>query len=365
MSKDPDQHLPLGFCVENYEVRAVLGLGGFGITYKAWDSTLERWVALKEFLPADLALRDTDNTTVRARSDREEDYRYALDRFLLEARTLARFQHPNIVRVVDFLQANGTAYLMMEYVEGQALSTYLRKHPERIPEERLRSWFVPLLKGLAKVHDAGFLHRDIKPGNIYLSDEGVPILIDFGAARQAIGEHSKSVTGIFTAGYAPIEQYATDAKNQGPWTDLYALGATLYRCVSRASPVDAPARQSAVLEGEADPLTPAAELGGSYSQPFLTLIDELLVLAARHRPQSAAAVLAALEQGIAPSRLAAAEEALTEVSQEDTPGRLAAAAASRPEGGRRYAVPAAAMAGVVVAVILAWQWLRAPEALEG
>ncbi|NND67300.1 MAG: serine/threonine protein kinase, partial [Halioglobus sp.] len=285
MSKGTEQSLPNGYRVATYEVRSLLGVGGFGITYKGWDTTLERWVAVKEFLPSDLAMRDTDGASVRARSDKVQDYTYALDRFLQEARTLARFNHPNIVRVTDFVEANQTAYLVMDYVEGQPLSGHLRSSRGRLSEEQLKDWFVPLLKGLREVHEAGFLHRDIKPGNIYIRDQGDPVLLDFGAARQAIGEHTRSVTGIFTAGYAPVEQYATDSKMQGPWTDLYSIGATLYRCVTRITPVDAPTRQSTVMDGEPDPMLPATDLGrGGYTEPFLQLIDDLLIIQARRRP---------------------------------------------------------------------------------
>lgn len=317
MTEAADQHLPIGFNIEHYEIRAILGVGGFGITYKAWDKKLERWLAIKEFLPNELALRDRDNTTVRARSDKADDYQYALEKFLEEARTLAKFKHPNIVRVVDYLQANGTAYLIMEYVEGTSLSLHLRKTNARVSEEKLKTWFIPLLGGLSKVHDAGFLHRDIKPGNIYITEDDEPILIDFGAARQAIGEQTRSVTGIFTAGYAPIEQYSIDTKRQGPWTDLYAIGATLYRCISRTTPPDAPSRQAALMEGEKDPLTPAVDIGASlYSRNFLKLIDRLLLIGASERPISTSLVLDDLDKKEQPFNSTFEDEPETEISKD-------------------------------------------------
>lgn len=298
MNDSYDKNLTTGAKIAQYVIRDVLGIGGFGITYKAWDDTLQRWVAIKEFLPADLAVRDGATATVKAHTDRIEDYRYALEKFLEEARTLARFNHPNIVQVLNFFEANGTGYLVMAYEEGQSLSQYLKVNPGPLPEAQLKKWVIPILTGLVEVHSIGFLHRDIKPGNIYLRSKGEPLLIDFGAARQAIGEHSRSVTGIVSAGYAPNEQYGTDAKKQGPWTDLYSVGASMYRCITGNDPVDAPTRQSAVMEGDADPLTTAVEVGrGVYSASLLQLVDQLLVLPIKQRPQTAQAVLETLQQG--------------------------------------------------------------------
>lgn len=291
-------NLPTGYVLDQYGIEAVLGTGGFGITYKAFDNQLRQSVAIKEYLPAEMAGRSTDNVTVQPRKNSSSQFRFGLDKFLDEARTLARFRHPNIVRVTRFLETNGTAYLVMDYVEGESLSDYLNRTRTPVTENQIKAWFIPILQGLVTVHDAGFLHRDIKPGNIYLRDNGEPVLIDFGAARQALGEQSNSVTGIFTAGYAPTEQYGSEGKKQGPWTDLYSVGATLYRCISGQTPVDAPTRQSALVEGDADPLVPAREVGaGRYSPALLQLIDELLVLPIKDRPQSAAPVLAALAAG--------------------------------------------------------------------
>ncbi|MEM6543907.1 MAG: serine/threonine-protein kinase, partial [Pseudomonadota bacterium] len=296
------QHLSVGFTVDHFDICEVLGSGGFGITYKAWDTRLERDVALKEFLPTDLAIREGTTHTIKARTGRVEDYRFALDKFLQEARTLAKFSHPNIVRVTQFLEANGTAYLVMDYERGRSLSDYLKSHPGPVPQETLKAWFIPILKGLVEVHKAGFLHRDIKPGNIYLRDEGEPLLIDFGAARQAIGEHSRSVTGIVSAGYAPTEQYGTDSKKQGPWTDLYALGATMYCCIAGKDPVDAPTRKDALFEGDDDPMPPAQEVGeGRYEASLLSLVDDLLKVSIKDRSQNAHSVLQVFQAGLGPS----------------------------------------------------------------
>ena len=262
-------HLPPGTKVSRYELGEVLGEGGFAITYRAWDSRLHRDVAIKEFLPQDLALREPGGAAVLARSGHEDEYRFGLQRFLDEAKTLAQFDHPNIVRVTDHFEANNTAYLVMFYERGRSLSQWLIEHPGPVPEATLRQWLAPFLRGLREVHDSGYLHRDIKPGNIYLRDKGEPLLIDFGSARQAMGRHSRSVTGVISAGYAPLEQYGRDARKQNARTDLYALGATLYRCISVADPVDALTHRNALDDSDPDPLIAAAEIGaGRYSAPL-------------------------------------------------------------------------------------------------
>ncbi|MEW8437159.1 MAG: serine/threonine-protein kinase, partial [Candidatus Thiodiazotropha taylori] len=277
--------LPEGSVLDQYEIRGVLGAGGFGITYLGWDQRLERKVAIKEYLPNDLALRKRDGISVIAKSGSDnENFSYGMDRFLSEARTLAKFKEPNIIGVANFLQANGTAYMVMDYEEGEPLSALLERE-STLDEATLKNLMIPILDGLRAVHREQFLHRDIKPGNIYLRSEGSPVLLDFGAARQALGEHSRSMTGIVTAGYAPFEQYSSRGK-QGPWTDLYAIGATMYRAISGHPPVESSERVAAVGEGDPDPLVPATEVGkGRYSEPLLSSIDWMLNLAAKDRPQ--------------------------------------------------------------------------------
>ena len=367
-----ERKLLSGALIAHFEVREVLGWGGFGITYKARDTLLERWVAIKEFLPFDLALRETGDTTIHARTDRIDDYRFALGKFLQEAQTLARFDHPNIVRVTQFLEANGTAYLVMNYEQGRALSNWLKDHPGPAPEETLRRWFVPILRGLTAVHDKGFLHRDIKPGNIYLRDAGEPLLIDFGAARQAISEHSRSVRTV-SDGYAPPEQYLSDAAKQGAWTDLYALGATLYRCISGADPTDANTRQTALTNREADPLRPAQDVGKDrYSPGLLRLIDDLLQLPTKARPPSAEAALKRLAGADKPHgqkqytgtrqvKQPTGTRELTEDEPKPTPEPDPTPKPKPKPKPKRPALRAAA--GAVAALLLgliAWQWLSPP-----
>ena len=245
MATERHQHaLPNGYMFEGYRVEGVLGAGSFGVTYKAREVAIDRLVAIKEYMPAGIATRDPQNSSVHPISSAdEEEFEWGLERFQLEASTLVSFRHPNIVPVFRFFEANGTAYMVMEYQQGQSLSQLLMSG-KKLTENEIYEIIDPLLDGLERVHMSGFLHRDIKPGNIYLRDDGSPVLIDFGAARQALGERSRSLTRIFTPGYAPHEQYETSS-NQGPWTDIYALGAVMYLLVTDTPPVDAPTRLSA------------------------------------------------------------------------------------------------------------------------
>ncbi|HUP97557.1 MAG TPA: cache domain-containing protein [Usitatibacter sp.] len=280
--------LPVGFRLFEYRIDGILGQGGFGIAYAATDVNLNAKVVIKEYLPEDFAYRASDQT-VSARADEDQDfYQSGLDAFLVEARTLATFRHPNIVRVARFFEANRTAYMVLEYERGQSLKAY-RKKNEIIPEATLVSLFAPLLDGLAVVHASGYLHRDIKPDNIYVRDsDGSLVLLDFGAARQTASEKAEIGT-VVTPGYGPIEQYAGGGR-QGPWTDLYALGATLFWLVSGKKPIDAPSR----LE-DPDPL-PSAELlaRGKYSPEFLCAIDWALKMHPSDRPQDVEAFQKAL-----------------------------------------------------------------------
>ena len=270
--------LPIGHQLgEEYRIERVLGSGGFGITYYAWERHLNKPVAIKEYLPNEFALR-TDTTTVRPKSTSDAaDYQWGLERFLDEARTLARFDHPHLNKVYRFFEANSTAYMVLEYIEGETLSELLRRE-SGLEQARLRRLLEELLSGLEEVHGAGFVHRDVKPGNIMLRTDGTAVLLDFGAARQAVGQRSKSITSILTPGYAPIEQYAQKMDDVGPWSDLYALGMVAYRCISGLKDgelLDAVSRASLVRKGEqGGDLTPAAIAGkGRYDQPLLEAID--------------------------------------------------------------------------------------------
>ena len=267
-----------GFHLFEYRIDAILGQGGFGVTYLATDVHLNARVAIKEYLPAELAQRSGDKSVSPRWPEDGALYRDGLDNFLVEARTLATFRHPNIVRVARFFEANRTAYMVLEYERGKPLKQWWPTRKEA-SESALLSLMQPLLDGLAVVHDAGFLHRDIKPDNIYRrSDDGSLVLLDFGAARLAAGTPG-ALADVVTPGYAPTEQYGGAA--QGPWTDIYSLGATLYWMITGAKPPPAPQRASGAAT-----MISALEAGqGRYSEAFLRAVDWALEPAPAARPQ--------------------------------------------------------------------------------
>ena len=280
--------LPSGYKLHWYVIGTVIGKGGFGITYLALDTNLDQRVAIKEFLPVELATRSNNSHVHPISEEHSNTYGWGLNRFVTEARTLAKFRHPNVVRVMSVFEANSTAYMVMEYERGESLENLI-KAKKFTGEAKLRSLVMPLLDGLKVVHEAGFIHRDIKPDNIYLRESGTPVLLDFGSARQAIGVATRTLTALVTPGYAPFEQYdmsKAGERKQGPWTDIYSLGATLYRAVTGAGPPDAMGRVNAVMGGM-DILKPASEAAsGEYSPGFLTAIDWALEFLPENRPQS-------------------------------------------------------------------------------
>ena len=300
-SQDHAYALPSGFMLEEYQIERVLGSGGFGITYYAWDRHLDKAVAIKEYLPNEFAVRYEDTTVAPKSSSDAETYEWGLTRFLEEARILAGFDHPNINKVYRRLEAHGTAYMVLEYLPGESLSARLRRTGRLSPDEVWRL-FNELLSGLAEVHRQDYVHRDIKPGNIMFREDGGAVLLDFGAARQAVGQRSKSITSILTPGYAPIEQYDQKAVYVGPWTDFYALGVVAYRCVTgvrEGELLDAPARSLLVLHGEREkdmPLAVEAAKGG-YDKRLLNAIDWCMQVDKRERPQGVADLEKALAGG--------------------------------------------------------------------
>ena len=261
-------------------VGKVLGKpGGFGITYLGWDINLATPVAVKEYLPRDYAGRDSDHASVMAHSREDASlFRFGLEQFLQEARTLARFDHPNVVRTRSFFEQNGTAYLVMDYLQGVNLSEYLTSKGGRLNEQQAGEIMLPILDGLQEVHAKGFLHRDIKPQNIYVTSTGRPILLDFGAARQAMGERSRSLSVVLTPGFSPYEQYHRRGE-QGPWTDIYALAATYYYLLTGQAPPDAPERVAT------DELLPLRQLAPTVSAGLEAAIMQSLSLEAAGRPQ--------------------------------------------------------------------------------
>jgi Protein kinase domain len=320
--------LPAGYEVEGYRIDGVLGHGGFGITYRATDLATGRLVAIKEYLPAGFATRDPSVFSVHPTGPEDaEDFQWGLQRFEQEALTLAAFNHPNIVAVHRYFEANSTAYLVMDYERGDSLASILARDGP-LPENEVREFLYPLMNGLSRVHKAGFLHRDIKPENVYIRTDGTPVLLDFGSARHAVGARSQSLTSIVSGGYAPFEQYVADG-HQSPASDIYSLGATLYRTITDQKPPEATARIND------DPYIPArAAAKKRYSPELLAAIDAALRVHERDRPQSIEEFADILEGRSAPRAMAAPiidDDETTMPPQ--AAGRAAAQGATQP--GRR------------------------------
>lgn len=265
---------------QRYLIGRTLGKpGGFGVTYLGFDLTLQVKVAVKEYCPRDLVGRDTSRRTLTPHSQEDgELFQIGLKAFLDEARTLAKFDHANVVRVRDFFEANGTAYLVMDYYEGESLLEYLERHGGKLPWRTALELMLPVLDGLREVHHRGFLHRDVKPHNIYLTAQGRPILLDFGSARQAMGERSRSLSVMLTEGYAPFEQY-TRRGGQGPWTDIYGAAATLYLLITGQTPLPATERI------RNDELIPPLQLVPDLPQPLNAALLQGLATDPKKRPQ--------------------------------------------------------------------------------
>lgn len=290
---DQDQSanvLPIGTHLGEFEIQKVIGEGGFGIVYLAYDHSLERHVALKEYMPSGLATR-TAGMSVTVRSNQKlETYTLGLKSFINEARMLAQFDSPALVKVHLFWEGNGTAYMVMPYYEGTTLKQALKEQQIKPTEPWLRLLLADLFDAIDIIHRAQCLHRDIAPDNILLLKDGRPLLLDFGAARRVIGDLTQCLTAILKPGFAPIEQYADiPGLRQGPWTDIYALAAVVYYLIGGNSPTPAVARMVQ------DSMPPAREIGkGKYSSNFLAAVDKALSVKPEHRHQSIAELRRAL-----------------------------------------------------------------------
>ncbi len=293
---DAPSALPLGTRLAEFELREVLGVGGFGIVYLAFDHALEREVAVKEYMPASLAGRtETMHVSVRSQSD-AESFALGLKSFVNEARLLARFNHPSLLKVLRFWEGNGTAYMAMPVMRGRTLKDVRLALDEPPSEAWLRALLDPLLGAIEKLHSEGVYHRDIAPDNIQIEPDGHPVLLDFGAARRVLSDKSQTLTAILKPAYAPIEQYAeVGAVKQGPWTDLYALGATLHYVLLKRPPAPATAR---TVHDEASILT-TDRLPGC-SENFLRTLDWMMAPRPMDRPQSVAALREVLDGRRAP-----------------------------------------------------------------
>ncbi|MDM0014953.1 serine/threonine-protein kinase [Variovorax sp. J22P168] len=328
--------LPEGTEIEGFRILRQIGEGGFGIVYLAWDPALERQVAIKEYMPASLAVRGSVSLDVSMLSDEHrETFAAGLKSFVNEARLLARFDHPALVKVLRYWTANGTAYMAMPYYEGPTLKTALAHLGSPPPEALLLEWLHPLLDALDVMHGENCYHRDISPDNILLTAGG-PLLLDFGAARHVINDRTQVLTTMLKPGFAPIEQYG-GTMLQGPWTDLYALASVLYFAIAGRPPIASVVR---IVKDSVQPLsqTHAAQ----YSGAFLHAIDSALAVRPESRPQDVSAFRAML------SPIAQA-----------TP-RASAVHVTAPHGGRKARRSAVAAIGLLAALALA-AWMNGRE----
>lgn len=335
--------LPVGYRFNEFEIKEVIGGGGFGIVYRAWDHQLERTIAIKEFMPASLALRGDDMTLV-LRSERfSKAFSAGLNSFIQEARLLARFNHPNLLHVLRFWVQNDTAYMGTLFYSGTTLSRLREEKPDHINEAWIRR-ILPMLFGAIKtIHDEGYLHRDISLDNIQIQENGLPVLLDFGSARRTIGNLSDETETMLRPGFAPIEQYTDDNESeQGPWTDIYALGAVLRTLIVGSPP------PVSVVRSIQDTCKPLVELQPQgYSLPLLQAIDRALALRMEDRPQSIDEFAALIEMPVA---------GIDDVLSAKKPGTMLVPveAESVPTAGfdwRRYRIPAIGAAGVLVGIV--------------
>ena len=378
---DHGNDLPVGTRLGEFEITRLLGEGGFGIVYLATDHSLQRAVALKEYMPSALAAR-VGQSQVQVRSARHRDtFDAGLKSFVNEARLLAQFDHPSLLKVHRFWEANGTAYMVMPYYEGITLRDLLRQLPQPPDEPWLRGMLAPLCEALSVIHAEQCYHRDIAPDNVMMlgGSHTRPLLLDFGAARRVIGDMTQALTVILKPGYAPVEQYAeVPGMKQGPWTDVYALAAVLHFAITGRTP---PPSVGRLLNDDYEPL--AQRMAGRYSEQFLAAIDRALAVRPEDRTQTVAAFGADL--GLGQARFDIYSTRPLPPGAEDAPppapaaSRTAAPAASAPEPTRPPAQPAPATAragpplaiwaggGLVVLAALgfgAYRWLAPAPVAE-
>jgi hypothetical protein len=288
MASQPNQALPHGCPLLNYRIDKQISAGGFSLVYLAHDEN-GLPVAIKEYLPSALVLRESGSLVQASSAENLNVFRYGMKCFFEEGLALAKIAHPNVVRVTNFFRANETVYLVMQYERGRTLQDYILHRKKEIGENFIRRIFAELLGGLREVHAHKILHLDIKPSNIYIRLDGSPLLLDFGAARQTLTQEKASLNPMYTPGFAAPEQYGHDRDALGPWTDIYGVGASLFACLSGFAP------QAANMRLEEDKQESAKKLwGGQYSEHLLELIDWCLKLDPLERPQSVFVVQKAL-----------------------------------------------------------------------
>jgi serine/threonine protein kinase len=279
MASQSNSALPENTILENYRVAKPIASGGFSIVYLAYDEYGSP-VAIKEYLPAGLSLRDRGQILPTIMPEHQNLFRYGMKCFFEEGRALARISHPNVVRVVNFFRANETVYMVMQYERGRTLQEHIVQRKGEIKENFIRHVFVQVMNGLREVHTNKLLHLDLKPANLYIRNDGIPLLLDFGAARQTLIVDAPRLNPMYTPGFAAPEQY----KNRdllGPWSDIYSIGATMFACLTGMAP------QSADQRLEKDRMQPCVKMfKGKYSKELLGIIDWCLDLDHLNRPQS-------------------------------------------------------------------------------
>lgn len=355
--------LPMGTALMEYEIAGLVGEGGFGIVYLANDQSLHRRVAIKEYMPSQLATRDGHSHVSLKSEHHRETFEMGLRSFVNEARLLAQFDHPSLVKVFRFWEANGTAYMAMPYYEGITLKEHLRRLRTPPDEAWLMGLLGPLTEALLVIHGQHCYHRDIAPDNIVLlADSGRPVLLDFGAARRVIGDMTQALTVILKPGYAPLEQYAEmPHMSQGPWTDVYALAAVVHYAITGHTP---PAAVSRMVRDDYVPLAQSAE--GRYSARLLQAVDRALALRPNERTPSIAAFHAELGLDAASSQPSSSASGQRRTRQArdaaaSRPGPLASdrseampAPPPRSHKGKWLTAGALAIAALGVAGFFAW-----------
>jgi len=309
----PVNALPVGTRMQEFEIKSVIGEGGFGIVYRAYDTLLGREVAIKEYLPVSHATRRADGHVVASSERQRDSFEKGLRCFMSEARMLARFKHPALVEILRFWEAQGTAYMVMPYYHGRSLHALIQAGFRLKTDTELEAFLTPLLDGLAQLHNANCFHRDISTDNILILENGQPLLLDFGAARSLLVDPSDVSTVILKPGFAPIEQYSDDpqAAPQGAWTDLYALSAVVYQAVTGIMPTVSVAR---IIR---DPLVPLAQSAPpEFSPALLAAIDSGLRVMPEERPQSVQAFIDLMHAApVADARVLAMEVVVPDEAQ--------------------------------------------------
>ncbi|WP_211473167.1 serine/threonine protein kinase [Collimonas humicola] len=358
--------LPKGTRLADFEIIGVIGEGGFGIVYFAFDRSLRRMVAIKEYMPGAFAGRGPDKKVVVRSQRHRETFTIGLKSFIKEARLLAQFDHPALIKVYRFWEQNNTAYMAMRYYEGRTLKSVVQNSPAQVTEAWLKSMLKPMLEALAAMYRVQILHRDISPDNIMIQKSGEAVLLDFGAARQIIGDMTHSLTVILKPGYAPIEQYADDAMmKQGPWTDIYSLSAVIYFAIKKTAPPTSVARMIK------DPIEQLQNGGHSeFSQAFLAAIDKGLAVRPEDRPQSIEEFRQLLDLELSVPMPMPDNDAVPPRSSSSGRRKPAAAAGSKHESSaqalaaanvmeRPLRAPALWIAGAVCVVVAgAYLWLK-------